>query len=148
MEAQPASGFRRVLWLVLAYVALALACVGAVLPVVPTTPFVLLAAFAAARGSRRLHDRLLAHRVFGPLIRDWRAGGAVARRAKVAAVGTMAASVAIMLAIGVPARVVALSGVPMVLVSVWLCARPEPAASSDPTEVEGERPAELVSGAD
>ena len=51
-------------------------------PGLPTVPFVLLAAFAAARGSQRLHGWLLAHRQFGPMIRDWQAHGAVSRRAK------------------------------------------------------------------
>ncbi|WP_241333244.1 YbaN family protein, partial [Escherichia coli] len=72
-------------WWLLAYAALALGLVGIVVPGLPTVPFILLSAFAAARGSRRLHARLLADPRFGPMIRDWQAQGAVSRRAKWAA---------------------------------------------------------------
>lgn len=45
--------------------------IGIFLPVLPTTPFVLLAAACFARGSERFHHWLLAHRLTGPLIREW-----------------------------------------------------------------------------
>ena len=61
----------RWLWWLLAYASLGLGLVGVLLPGLPTVPFVLLAAFAAARGSSRLHARLAAHPQFGPMIRDW-----------------------------------------------------------------------------
>ena len=50
----------RLLWWLLAYASLGLGIIGIVLPGLPTVPFVLLAAFAAARGSQRLRDWLLA----------------------------------------------------------------------------------------
>ncbi len=52
----------------------------------PTTPFLILAATCFARSSPRFERRLLEHRTFGPLLRDWRARGAIPARAKVAAV--------------------------------------------------------------
>jgi hypothetical protein len=58
----------RWLWWLLAYASLGIGIVGIVVPGLPTVPFVLLAAFAAARGSQRLHAWLLAHRQFGPMI--------------------------------------------------------------------------------
>ena len=80
-------------WLYLAFacVMLALGIIGIVLPVLPTTPFILLAAWAAARGSTRLHRWLIKHRTFGPLIRDWQAQGAVRRSNKWLATITMLA---------------------------------------------------------
>ena len=89
IDPAPKVRFRWAWWL-LAYVALVLGVIGIVVPGLPTVPFVLLSAFAAARGSRKLHDWLLAHRRFGPMIRDWQAHGAVSRRAKRLAVGMMA----------------------------------------------------------
>ena len=71
-----ASRFRWAWWL-LAWAALGLGLVGIVVPGLPTVPFVLLSAYAAARGSERLHAWLLAHPRFGPMIRDWQAQGAV-----------------------------------------------------------------------
>ena len=77
-------------WWLLAYVSLGLGFVGIFVPGLPTVPFVLLSAFAAARGSERLHARLLAHRQFGPMIRDWQRQGAVSRRAKRLAIAAAA----------------------------------------------------------
>ncbi len=117
---------RRLLWLALAYVALGLGLVGIFVPGLPTTPFVLLAAFAAARGSRRLHERLHAHRVFGPMIRDWEASGAVARRAKWVATITMALC-AVLMFLTAPRVWMAATGTGvMAVVAVWLWLRPEP----------------------
>ncbi|WP_313918950.1 YbaN family protein [Tahibacter sp.] len=65
----------------LAVVALALGVAGFFLPVLPTVPFVLLAAFAAARGSERLHAWMRNHASFGPMLRDWEREGAVSLRA-------------------------------------------------------------------
>lgn len=73
----------------LAFVGLGIA--GAFLPVLPTTPFMILAAACFARSSTRLENWLLGHSRFGPLLRDWRARGAIPRRAKFASLlGTMA----------------------------------------------------------
>ncbi len=60
------------MYLVSGLLFVALAAVGAVLPVLPTTPFLLAAAACFARSSQRFYDRLLKSRMFGPLIRDWR----------------------------------------------------------------------------
>lgn len=120
---------RRWMWLLLAYAALALGVVGIFLPGLPTTPFVLLSAFAAARGSRRLHDWLLAHRVYGPMIRDWQATGSVNRRAKQWAIGTMAASSLLMFATAPKWWMAALGTAIMAVVGTWLWLRPEPPAN-------------------
>jgi uncharacterized membrane protein YbaN (DUF454 family) len=116
----------RVLWLLLAYGALALGIVGIFVPGLPTTPFVLLAAFAAARGSQRLHAWLLAHRLFGPMIRDWQATGAVARRAKWFATVTMALCAVVMFLTAPRVWMAATGTGIMTVVAIWLWARPEP----------------------
>ena len=61
----------RSLFIGLGLAALALAILGIFLPVLPTTPLVLLAAAFFARGSARLHHYLLHHKIFGPVIQDW-----------------------------------------------------------------------------
>ena len=120
----------RLLWFALAVVSLALGAVGVVLPVLPTTPFLLLAAFAAARSSTRLHGWLLEHRVFGPLIHDWQANGTVSRRAKIVASATMAASAVVLFTVG-PATWLALAVTAlMAAVGTWLWLRPEPGRGS------------------
>lgn len=117
---------RRWLWLGLAYLCLGLGVIGIFLPGLPTTPFVLLAAYAAARGSKRLHAWLLGHRVFGPMIRDWEATGSVSRRAKYWAIGTMAFCAAIFF-LTAPKWWMAATGTGiMAIVGTWLWLRPEP----------------------
>lgn len=119
-------GVRRLPYLVLAWLALALGVIGLVVPGLPTTPFVLLAAWAAARGSTRLHDWLCAHRVFGAMVRDWQAGGAVHRRAKRAATATMVLCAGVLFATAPSPWMAAAGSVAMLLVGVWLWRRPEP----------------------
>lgn len=63
-----------------------LAALGVILPVLPTTPFLLVAAACFARSSPRFYHWLLANRVFGPLIREWREHRSIPLRAKVMAV--------------------------------------------------------------
>lgn len=117
--------FRWAWWLV-AYGALVLGVIGVVVPGLPTVPFILLSAYAAARGSRRLHRWLLAHPRFGPMIHDWQAHGAVARRSKVLAIGTMVLCAGVMF-LTAPRVWMALTGTAiMAVVGTWLWHRPEP----------------------
>lgn len=72
----------RRLWVAGGWASLGCGIAGAVLPLVPTTPFVLLAAFCFARGSRRLHDWLMDHRWFGPPLQRWGHDRTISRRTK------------------------------------------------------------------
>ncbi|BES72781.1 hypothetical protein RE428_37990 [Marinobacter nanhaiticus D15-8W] len=67
---------------ILAYTSLGLAIAGIVLPLLPTTPFVLLAAWSAGRSSPEFHRWLHNHRTFGPIIENWKTRRAVPMRAK------------------------------------------------------------------
>ena len=116
---------RRVLWWLLAWSALALGLVGIVVPGLPTTPLVLLSAFAAARGSPRLEAWLKAHPRFGPLIHDWQAHGAVSRKAKWTATIAMAVCAVVLWLFAPNAWAHWPPVAVMTLVAVWLWRRPE-----------------------
>ena len=116
----------KLLWRVLALVFLALGVLGVVLPILPTVPFLLVAAWAAGRGWPALEQWLLEHPRYGVYIRQWRQGGAVPRRAKWVATVMMACSAAVLLFTPAPTAVKV--GVPllMAMVAIWLWKRPEP----------------------
>lgn len=69
-------------YLVLAYTATAFGIVGVFLPLLPTTPFLLVAIWAASRGSQRIHDWIYGQPRFACLINDWQEQGAVPSNAK------------------------------------------------------------------
>ncbi|HET9821420.1 MAG TPA: YbaN family protein [Burkholderiaceae bacterium] len=112
-------------WRSLALLCLALGVAGVLLPVLPTTPFLLVAAWAGGRGWPQFEAWLVAHPRWGAPIRRWRDHRAVPRGAKWAASLTMAASVALLLASAAPLAVKA--GVTLFLLGVaaWLWRRPE-----------------------
>lgn len=116
---------RLLLWRTLAGVSLLLGLVGVVLPVLPTVPFLLLAAWAGGRGWPSLEARLLAHPRHGPVIRQWRERGAVPRRAKWLATVMMLGSAALLW--WSPVAPWVRGGVYIVLlgVALWLWRRPE-----------------------
>lgn len=69
-------------WLLLGLLFVALGAIGVVLPLLPTTPFILLAAACFARSSPRMHAWLHRSRLFGPSLRDWEHNHCVRRRAR------------------------------------------------------------------
>lgn len=116
---------RVVFWRTLALVCVLLGAIGVLVPVLPTVPFLLVAAWAGGKGWPQLEAWLLAHPRYGAEIQRWRDHRAVPRRAKWLASVTMLASIALIIAstaplwakIGVPAFVAAVAG--------WLWMRPE-----------------------
>lgn len=121
-----ASRSTRIGWLLLAYLSLGLGLIGLVLPVLPTTPFVLLAAWAAARGSPRLHAWLHGHPRFGPALDDWERQGAVPRRAKWLATVMMGSSAVLVALLSPRVWVSVTVTLVMACVAAWLWCRPEP----------------------
>lgn len=88
--------------LVCGWTSLAFGVVGLVVPVLPTVPFVLLAAACFVRGSERSHRWLVTHPLFGRHIADFEAGRGIARRAKIVALATLWASVLLSVLLFVP----------------------------------------------
>jgi hypothetical protein len=85
----------RVLFFVAGVTALGFGIAGIFLPVLPTTPLVLLAAACFARSYRPFHEWLLAHRQFGPMIHEWQVHGSIPYRTKITAIVMMAVSLGV-----------------------------------------------------
>lgn len=70
------------LWITAGWLSIALGVLGIFLPLLPTTPFMILAAFCFSKGSQRLHAWLLSRPRLGPMIRDWEEHGIIRPKAK------------------------------------------------------------------
>jgi uncharacterized protein len=71
------------IYLVAGFISFGLGVIGLFLPVMPTAPFILLAAFFFSRGSEKWHNWLLAHPHFGHHIKDWNSHGMIRRENKI-----------------------------------------------------------------
>lgn len=114
----------RFLWAFLGLACVGLALVGVVLPLLPTVPFLLLAAFFFARSSERLHYWLLSHSTFGPLIDDWHSRGAIRPRAKRIATLSIILVVAVSIILGLNLAVLVFQGVVLSCVLAFIWTRP------------------------
>ncbi|WP_108485492.1 YbaN family protein [Oceaniglobus ichthyenteri] len=122
----------RLAWQVVGGLALTLGLVGAVLPVLPTAPFVILAAFAFARGAPSVQRWLERNPMFGPIILDWRENGAIATKYKILAVSMMVMSLGLGFALALPAMVIAFQAICIAAVTVFILTRPSRAAPTPP----------------
>jgi uncharacterized protein len=89
----------RIVFLWLGWLCVVSGAIGVVLPGWPTTIWIILATYFFARSSPRFYNWLMNHRVFGPLIRDWRDGKGMSARAKTMAVGTIVLTIGISVAL-------------------------------------------------
>ena len=112
-------------WKLLALVFIALGAVGVFLPLVPTVPFLLVAAAAASRGWPWLDRRLTGHPRYGPIIVRWRERGAIPRPAKVYSTLGMLGGAAVLWWVGVPLWLWGTAAATMACVAAWIWARPE-----------------------
>ncbi|MBW8305009.1 MAG: YbaN family protein [Brevundimonas sp.] len=104
--------------------AAALAVVGVALPILPTTPFLLVSAWAFARSSPGLEAWLRGHPRLGPPLRDWERRRAIPRGAKAVAVASLPASGFLVHAAGAGLAVTATVGVALACVGGWILTRP------------------------
>jgi len=113
------------LWNVAGLTFFAIGAVGAVVPILPTVVFMLLAAYCFARGSRRLHGWQMNHRLFGPAIHDWQCNGAIRRPAKRMAMVAIALSFVFSVGVGLADWLLAVQALALGGVSVFILTRPE-----------------------
>ncbi|MEM7098236.1 MAG: YbaN family protein [Pseudomonadota bacterium] len=125
----------RYLWISLGWLCVGLGLLGAFLPLLPTTPFLLLAAYAFSRGSERLHEWLVSHPKLGPPIRDWQNEGAISRRTKVVATVSVAVIFGLSLVMSVPQWAIFTQAGVLSIVLFFLWTRKEPEDKPNNTPV-------------
>lgn len=118
----------RLFWRIAGLISLVLGIIGIFLPLLPTTPFVLLSAFCFSRGSKKLHDWLLAHPRLGPPILEWRDHGAISTRAKWMAAVAMVLAFVIAWLGGAPKEALMLQVAVLLAVAAFIFTRPTPPA--------------------
>ncbi len=115
----------RLIWIACGGVTLTLALIGIVLPIMPTVPFLLLAAFCFARSSRRLYRWLLDHPTLGPPIRDWQQRGAISRPIKWYSTFSFVAAIGLAQLIQVPVEIAIAEAVILAGVAIFIWRRPD-----------------------
>ncbi|MCE2873466.1 MAG: YbaN family protein [Xanthomonadales bacterium] len=114
------------LWRALGLISVTVGIINAFIPLLPSTVFLLVGAWAFSRGAPHWRERLMAHPRVGAPLRNWEDGGRVSRRGKrLAAIG-MAASVAISLWLFGPTVPVLGVAAGLAGLATWLWTRPEP----------------------
>ncbi|MEO1028399.1 MAG: YbaN family protein [Pseudomonadota bacterium] len=121
---------RRAAWFSIGMASLMAGFIGAALPLIPTTPFILLAAYAFAQSSERWHNWLINHKVFGPLIADWQEHGAISRRSKILAIISMVAVLGLSWYMDVALRFLVLQAIALSGSALFILTRPSPPESS------------------
>jgi len=114
----------KLLWVTFGLLCVGLAFVGIVLPLLPTVPFLLLAAFCFARSSERLHNWLVTHPKLGPPIVDWQTRGAITPKAKKLATLSVAVVFTLSLILGLKPFVLVIQAITLGCVMLFIWTRP------------------------
>lgn len=114
----------RSLWLILGVGSLLLGLLGVVLPLLPTTPFILLSALAFANSSPRLHQWLLNHPRWGQIIHNWQDGGRIDQRSKTTALLIMAMMPPLSWILGAPSWAIGVQFLVLLMVAAFIISRP------------------------
>jgi len=117
---------KRLWWKIAGITAVVLGIIGIVLPILPTTPFLLVAAFCFDRGSPTMHNWLISHAQLGPVIKNWNDYGAVPKSAKITAVVFMSAAFLGGVYFQINPWVLGLQAVIFTSVAIFLISRPLP----------------------
>lgn len=132
-------GMKTLFWRSLVLIFVLLGFIGALLPGMPTTVFLILAAWAASKGWPQMDAWLLNHPKYGATLRAWRENGTVPRKAKWFASIMMFISAVVMLFTNAPLAVKIFTDVTMLAVAIWLWLRPEPESRAKTTKIETEK---------
>jgi uncharacterized membrane protein YbaN (DUF454 family) len=124
----------RTLWIALGWFFVALGAIGVALPIMPTVPFLIVAAWAFGKGSERWRNWLWSHPLFGTYLRVWHRYGVIPPRAKALAVVALSGSLVLMWLIGVPIYAIAGAAAIMAAIILYILSRPSRPPADAPSE--------------
>lgn len=124
----------KLLYIIAGFISLGLGVIGIVLPLLPTTPFLLLTAFCFARSSEKFHDWLLEHPYFGKTIKDWQETGSINKKAKLAAMFVIGITIMFSLLLNVPTKIFLIQLAILSAVTVFILTRPSNGKPRDKNE--------------
>lgn len=125
------SRLARLIWLGLGLICVGLAIIGALLPLMPSTVFLIMAAGCFARSSTKLENWLLNHPKFGPVLRAWRSDHAIPKSAKwIACVSMTGSFIIILLTARSKPWIVVAAGLFLFACSAWIVSRPSRAKAA------------------
>lgn len=115
----------RIIYYIIGLLMIVLAIIGAILPIMPTVPFLLVASWCFARSSPRFHHWLHNHKVFGPPIKQWEEQGVISPFVKILAVGGMSVGFCSFLLIAKPVLWLTIcTAIVLIAISVYILTRP------------------------
>ncbi len=115
----------RIVLFISGFISLGLAIIGIVLPLLPTTPFLLLSAFCFAKSSEKFHRWLLNHRYFGEVILKWESKRAISRKTKMQAMVMIVLTVVLSMVLNVPTAILMVQLFVLTIVSLFVLSRKE-----------------------
>jgi len=129
-------GLKRSLLIVAGTVCVTIGAIGIVVPVLPTTPFLLLAAACYTRGSRRLYCALLNNRLVGSYLRNYLEGKGMTRRSKIWTLSLLWAGITLAAALATDSLLVrVVLGIVLTAVTIHILTIGEPATQGDSSEL-------------
>lgn len=121
---EPENRLLPLLWRVFGTACVGVGAAGVFVPLLPTTPFLLLAGWAYGKGSERWRIWLVNHHQLGPYIRAWQDSRAIPRRAKAVAIVSLMFSLVIALWLSLPPLALVLQGIVLAAVAAFILTRP------------------------
>ncbi len=113
-------------WFTIGFISLAFGAVGIILPLLPTTPFMLVAAFSLSRSSERWHKWLINHKIFGALIKNWQKYGAINGYAKIVSTVSIVIVFSLSIVMDVNKIVILIQFFVLGSVTIFILSRPLP----------------------
>ncbi len=116
----------KIIWKLIGLSSLVLGIIGIFVPLLPTTPFLILSAFAFEKSSEKLHKWLMEHPQLGPPIEDWKKHKAISKKAKIYAVVSIGCVFLFSIFMQVPMYALGIQALILTCVSIFILTRPVP----------------------